>query len=497
MNIYQTLGIASNADSKEIRRAYARLIKEFRPETHPVEFGNIREAYEIALANFAAAQAEAEAAQVEAAQAGAAQLGFTSPLSAPTEAISAAPEARSAYAGQDAQFDPIQYQAIQQQVNYQPAQYTDLPPEPAAETPLHPVLQYLQQLEDCAVMRNENKAQAQTQAFLAGLGQYSLDEAAAIEVEVLNWVFNTPAPLLLSYLELDAFYKWTESAGFSRREFNAGEHHWLSNLKLLAETYQNALLKQDANLAGHKQRLPDFLLSDADIAERKQWQARCENLGLPALAAYFKPAPGTAFPVRRQHLLYASVAALLAGLLVEESAWLTAMYAAIAFAIMLAITTYLLPLYRIYMQRGKSNARKYFGYLLLFYFLFGVGRALLSQDNEVTNNWARDLAREQVQQVTDPVQSMVGPTICTGKEQRPAPEYPVQSMRNRETGKVKVLLLVDVDGSVIDAQITESSGHHRLDQASLDAARRWCFEPVLKQGQAQKFSVTAPFSYAL
>ena len=70
-------------------------------------------------------------------------------------------------------------------------------------------------------------------------------------------------------------------------------------------------------------------------------------------------------------------------------------------------------------------------------------------------------------------------------------------MRNRETGKVKVLMLVDVDGSVIDAQITESSGHHRLDQASLDAARRWCFEPVLKQGQAQKFSVTAPFSYAL
>lgn len=160
MNIYQTLGIASNADSKEIRRAYARLIKEFRPETHPVEFGNIREAYEIALANFAAAQAEAEAAQVEAAQAGAAQLGFTSPLSAPAEAITTAPEARSAYAGQDAQYDPIQYQAIQQQVHYQPVQYTDLPPEPAAETPLHPVLQYLQQLEDCAVVRNEKGAGA-------------------------------------------------------------------------------------------------------------------------------------------------------------------------------------------------------------------------------------------------------------------------------------------------------------------------------------------------
>ena len=43
---FETLGLESDADERTVKRAYAKLIKEFRPDSHPVEFARIREAYE-------------------------------------------------------------------------------------------------------------------------------------------------------------------------------------------------------------------------------------------------------------------------------------------------------------------------------------------------------------------------------------------------------------------------------------------------------------------
>ncbi|MFO0975084.1 MAG: hypothetical protein U0996_01735 [Planctomycetaceae bacterium] len=45
----QVLNVPSNADRTEIRRAYAALIRKFRPETHPSQFQRLREAMEILL----------------------------------------------------------------------------------------------------------------------------------------------------------------------------------------------------------------------------------------------------------------------------------------------------------------------------------------------------------------------------------------------------------------------------------------------------------------
>lgn len=50
-SILDTLGIDWDADERTIKRAYAKLIKEYRPDSSPVEFVRIREAYERALQN--------------------------------------------------------------------------------------------------------------------------------------------------------------------------------------------------------------------------------------------------------------------------------------------------------------------------------------------------------------------------------------------------------------------------------------------------------------
>lgn len=49
MNNYQILGVDYHADERTLKRAYAKLIKEFRPDSHATEFARIRAAYEALL----------------------------------------------------------------------------------------------------------------------------------------------------------------------------------------------------------------------------------------------------------------------------------------------------------------------------------------------------------------------------------------------------------------------------------------------------------------
>ena len=71
MNPWQALGVAPDIAVADLRRRYAALIKEFRPETHPLDFARIREAYEVVLPHarrreaLAAERAEDEAEDAE------------------------------------------------------------------------------------------------------------------------------------------------------------------------------------------------------------------------------------------------------------------------------------------------------------------------------------------------------------------------------------------------------------------------------------------------
>ncbi|MGG4609891.1 J domain-containing protein [Providencia sp. Me31A] len=46
MDIWQILEISATDDEKEIRRAYAKQLKKYRPDTHPKEYQQLREAFE-------------------------------------------------------------------------------------------------------------------------------------------------------------------------------------------------------------------------------------------------------------------------------------------------------------------------------------------------------------------------------------------------------------------------------------------------------------------
>jgi protein TonB len=66
----------------------------------------------------------------------------------------------------------------------------------------------------------------------------------------------------------------------------------------------------------------------------------------------------------------------------------------------------------------------------------------------------------------------------------PRPDYPSQSVRHGEEGRVLCMLHIDARGKVSRVEVLRSSGHDALDDAAVDALMRWKFLPARKDGRA-------------
>lgn len=76
----------------------------------------------------------------------------------------------------------------------------------------------------------------------------------------------------------------------------------------------------------------------------------------------------------------------------------------------------------------------------------------------------------------------LGTRMISGKP----PRYPVESRRRKEQGIVELLLVLGPDGRVETISVAASSGFARLDDAALDAVRRWRWAPTLRDGTPVK-----------
>ncbi len=85
---------------------------------------------------------------------------------------------------------------------------------------------------------------------------------------------------------------------------------------------------------------------------------------------------------------------------------------------------------------------------------------------------------------TAPVQvaAVMPPRFDVDYLDNPAPVYPRLSKRLGEVGSVMLMVFVDTDGRPAKIDIQSSSRFERLDQAAIDAVRRWRFVAA-KQGE--------------
>jgi periplasmic protein TonB len=64
----------------------------------------------------------------------------------------------------------------------------------------------------------------------------------------------------------------------------------------------------------------------------------------------------------------------------------------------------------------------------------------------------------------------------------PKPEYPEEAKRLRQEGLVMLSVGVNAEGRVTDVSVGHSSGFPLLDQAAVQAVRRWTFDPATTLG---------------
>lgn len=77
------------------------------------------------------------------------------------------------------------------------------------------------------------------------------------------------------------------------------------------------------------------------------------------------------------------------------------------------------------------------------------------------------------------------------------PLYPPASRRLGQQGTTKILLLIDVDGKVISAKISQSSGYGWLDDAALAALAACAFVPGSFNGKAERVWHIVPYTFSL
>jgi protein TonB len=76
-----------------------------------------------------------------------------------------------------------------------------------------------------------------------------------------------------------------------------------------------------------------------------------------------------------------------------------------------------------------------------------------------------------------------------------APQYPVIARESRVEGLVILEAVIGEDGSVRDVRVLKSI--RLLDQAAVDAVRRWRFTPTLLNGQAVPIVMTVTVTFSL
>ena len=90
-----------------------------------------------------------------------------------------------------------------------------------------------------------------------------------------------------------------------------------------------------------------------------------------------------------------------------------------------------------------------------------------------------------------------GPTSLPRPIQQPAPDYPRDAFRRRESGTVLLRVHVGADGDPHDIDLISSSGSRSLDRAAIDAVRRWRFAPAMRGETPVEGIVQVPIEFAL
>lgn len=101
---------------------------------------------------------------------------------------------------------------------------------------------------------------------------------------------------------------------------------------------------------------------------------------------------------------------------------------------------------------------------------------------------------------TGPAQAPSGPLASASLSyvHAPAPAYPRSAIASHAEGTVVLRVLVDVDGTPLEASIETSSGNRDLDRAArIQVLKAWKFQPAMQDGRAVQAYGRVPVDFSL
>jgi len=99
--------------------------------------------------------------------------------------------------------------------------------------------------------------------------------------------------------------------------------------------------------------------------------------------------------------------------------------------------------------------------------------------------------------VKDMTEEVIPPRSDAAHLSNPAPSYPPMSRRLGEQGRVVLEVYILANGSVGEIRLKQSSGFKRLDEAAMQAVKKWQYQPARKGQQAIDFWYVQPLSFSL
>jgi protein TonB len=79
----------------------------------------------------------------------------------------------------------------------------------------------------------------------------------------------------------------------------------------------------------------------------------------------------------------------------------------------------------------------------------------------------------------------------------PAPRYPAEALMTGIQGVVVLRVAVGADGRVVSTRVHRTSGLASLDEAALEAVRRWRFVPARRRGVPVAREVAVPVRFTI
>ncbi len=110
---------------------------------------------------------------------------------------------------------------------------------------------------------------------------------------------------------------------------------------------------------------------------------------------------------------------------------------------------------------------------------------------------AQQTSGPQALDATDKVAARTEPVFDAAYLQNPPPLYPNSARRSGVQGKVTLAVNVTTEGTAGDVIISKSSGYRLLDDAALDAVRRWRFVPAKRGNEIVEAKVLVPVEFKL